>query len=72
MLTKENLHDYQKTSIAHISDNTHCGLFLDMGLGKTVTTLTAIDHLTYGELDISTTLVIAPKRVAIYKTLFAE
>jgi SNF2 family DNA or RNA helicase len=34
-----------------------------MGLGKTVTTLTAIKRLMFEELDISTTLVVAPKRV---------
>lgn len=64
MLTRENLHEYQETGVQHILDNTHCGLFLEMGLGKTVTTLTAINTLLYEWLDIDTVLVVAPKRVA--------
>lgn len=43
--------------------HTHCGLFLDMGLGKTVITLTAISDL-IDCLDVERVLVIAPKRVA--------
>ena len=59
-----DLHDYQLTSINHILDNTHCALFLEMGLGKTVSTLTAINKLMFEELDIDSVLVVAPKRVA--------
>lgn len=59
-----DLHTYQHTSVGHIIDNTHCALFLDMGLGKTVSTLTAIKKLMFHELEISKVLVIAPKRVA--------
>ncbi len=59
-----DLHDYQLTSIDHIIDNTHCALFLEMGLGKTVSTLTAITRLMFEELDIDSALVVAPKRVA--------
>ena len=59
-----DLHDYQLTSIDHIIDNTHCALFLEMGLGKTVSTLTAINRLMFEELDIDSALVVAPKRVA--------
>jgi SNF2 family DNA or RNA helicase len=63
MLTKDRLYSYQHTTINHIIDNSHCGVFLDMGLGKTVSALTAVkDLISY--LDITTTLVIAPKRVA--------
>lgn len=40
------------------------GLFLDMGLGKTVVTLTAINDLKYNRFAISKVLVIAPKKVA--------
>jgi SNF2 family DNA or RNA helicase len=63
-MNESDLHDYQKVAIQHIMENTHCGLFLDMGLGKTVSTLTAIQKLIYEELDIDNALVIAPKRVA--------
>lgn len=41
-----------------------CALLLDMGLGKTVSTLTALQHLKYDEYAIDKTLIIAPKRVA--------
>lgn len=60
----KDLHHYQLNAINWILEKTHCGLFLEMGLGKTVSTLTAINHLIYSELDITRVLVIAPKRVA--------
>ena len=56
-------HEYQKQAIQWIIDKPRCGLFLDMGLGKTVTTLTAIDWLINCNLEISNVLVVAPKRV---------
>jgi len=40
------------------------GLFLDMGLGKTVITLTAINDLKYNRFEVSKILVVAPKKVA--------
>ncbi len=63
-MKKTDLHNYQRTSVQHIIDNTHCALFLEMGLGKTVSTLTAIKWLMYEDLEISTVLIVAPKRVA--------
>lgn len=63
-MNESNFHNYQHASKAHIMENPYCGLFLDMGLGKTVTSLTAINDLIYKELEISGALVIAPKRVA--------
>lgn len=63
-MNENNLHGYQKKAIDHILTHSHCALFLEMGLGKTVSTLTAINHLLYRELDITRVLVIAPKRVA--------
>lgn len=63
MLTELNLHDYQKACVEHIIANTHCGIFLDMGLGKTATTLTAINALMFDYVEIDSVLVIAPKRV---------
>ena len=42
----------------------HAGLFLDMGLGKTVVTLTVVNRLIREEFAASKALVIAPKRVA--------
>lgn len=64
MLTEKNLHDYQHVAIEHIIKNPRSGLFLDMGLGKTISTLTAIRRLMYDELEVSKVLIIAPKRVA--------
>lgn len=55
--------DYQQFSINHVLENNSAGLFLDMGMGKTVSTLTAIDDLLVLD-EISKVLVIAPKRVA--------
>ena len=56
-------HDYQTKAIQRIEDQTHCGLFLEMGLGKTVITLTAIQDL-INDFAVRKVLVIAPKRVA--------
>lgn len=64
MLKRLDLHRYQLAGVDHIINNNYCALFLDMGLGKTVTTLTAIYDLIYDYVEISTVLVIAPKRVA--------
>lgn len=62
MLQRNQLHSYQNRGVQHIIDNPFCALFLDMGLGKTVTTLTAIKELLDGCI-ISNALVIAPKKV---------
>lgn len=62
MLDRSNLHEYQERGVTHIIDNEYCALFLDMGLGKTVTTLTAIKEL-LDNCIISNCLVIAPKKV---------
>lgn len=57
-------HKYQQIAIDKIEELPRCGLFLDMGLGKTVITLTAIEDLMYNRFEISKVLVIAPLRVA--------
>lgn len=62
MLQRNQLHSYQERGVKHIIDNEFCALFLDMGLGKTVTTLTAIKEL-LDNCIISNALVIAPKKV---------
>lgn len=56
-------YDYQRTAMQWIIDKPHCGLFLDMGLGKTVSTLTALQQL-IDDCEISRVLVVAPKKVA--------
>ncbi|MCI9523570.1 MAG: DEAD/DEAH box helicase [Erysipelotrichaceae bacterium] len=57
-------HTYQEAAIDWIVEKTHCGLFLPMGMGKTVTTLSAIYELMYDAFEVSKVLVIAPIRVA--------
>lgn len=63
ILRLEDLHNYQEAGVQHIIRNPYCALFFDMGLGKTVSTLTAISYLIYEELEIDRVLIIAPKRV---------
>ena len=63
-MDRSNLHKYQKVCVEHIISHPFCGVFLDMGLGKTISTLTAIEELKYDYCEIDTVLVIAPKRVA--------
>lgn len=57
-------HAYQQHCINRIIEVKKLGLFLDMGLGKTVTTLTAIRELKYNRFQVRKVLVIAPKKVA--------
>ena len=57
-------HKYQNIAINKIYDTPRAGLFLDMGLGKTVITLTAVEDLINNQFEISKVLVIAPLRVA--------
>lgn len=63
-MNENNLHNYQRYSADFIQAHPAAGLLLDMGLGKTVSTLTAINRLMYEDLEINKVLVIAPKRVA--------
>jgi len=62
MTIKFKPHEYQSYSIQKIIENNKYGLFLDMGLGKTVSTLTAFSELQL--LDTDKMLVIAPLNVA--------
>lgn len=57
-------HEYQLHCIERLINTEALGLFLDMGLGKTAITLTAINDLKYNRFAISKALVIAPKKVA--------
>lgn len=57
-------HPYQAYCIDYIESHPVSALFLDMGLGKTVITLTALRDLMLDEMLISKALVIAPLRVA--------
>nr|DAT74910.1 MAG TPA: Helicase of the snf2 rad54 family [Caudoviricetes sp.] len=63
-LSKANLHDYQKYGVEYIITHPITALFLDLGLGKTIITLTAIDELMFDYFEIGKVLIIAPLRVA--------
>lgn len=64
MMKAVNLHAYQRYCIERIVDQPKLGLFLEMGLGKTVITLLAIRELKYNRLAVNKVLIIAPKKVA--------
>ena len=61
-------HGYQAYCISRIVDmavpGPGLGLYIDMGLGKTVITLTAVNELKYNRFAVRRVLVIAPKKVA--------
>ena len=63
MLSRDLMHDYQRRGVEFIKDTHKCALWLQMGLGKTLTTLTAIADLS-DSFEITKTLIIAPLRVA--------
>ncbi len=64
MLSRSDLHAYQAQAVDFIKDTPGCALWLDMGLGKTVSTLTAIADLTASK-QVQRALVIGPLRVAL-------
>ena len=57
-------HDYQAFAIEYIETHPAAAVLLDMGLGKTVITLTAIANLLFDSFQARRVLVIAPLRVA--------
>lgn len=57
-------HQYQEYATQRILDTPYIALLLEMGLGKTVSTLTAMDLLLNDYFEASRILVIAPLRVA--------
>lgn len=63
MLTEANLHEYQKRAKKFVIDKEKTALFIDMGLGKTVITLSAYKEL-IDDFATKKILIIAPLRVA--------
>jgi len=62
MLTRSNLHDYQASAVNHANAHHQSMLWLGMGLGKTITTLTSIvDRMNAGQ--VKKTLIFGPVRV---------
>lgn len=57
-------HEYQTYATEFVLAHPYCGLILDMGLGKSVITLTALWNLLLDSFDVGCVLVVAPKRVA--------
>lgn len=58
-----NPYDYQKRGQKWILEHPYCALLMEMGLGKTIVTLTAIQEL-IDDCEVSKVLVVAPKKVA--------
>lgn len=63
MLRRTQLHKYQEKAIDFVISHREAALFLQMGLGKSVITLTAIQEL-IDTIEVSKVLVVAPKKVA--------
>lgn len=57
-------HDYQRYAIDYILEHPIAAVFLDMGLGKTSITLTALEQLLFDRFEAHRVLIIAPLRVA--------
>ena len=65
-----DLHEYQKYCVEFLKTHSEAMLILEMGLGKSCISLTAILDLMFDSFDIGKVLVIAPLRVA--KTVWPE
>lgn len=61
---KYNPHDYQKYAVGYIESHPIAAVLLDMGLGKTSITLTAIASLLFDSFEVHKILILAPLRVA--------
>ena len=66
---KYNPHEYQQYATNFIIDHPVAAILLDMGLGKSVITLTAINDLIYNLFEVNRVLVVAPLRVADRKSV---
>ncbi len=62
-MTRFKPHDYQQQALDWLYAKRRCALWMPMGGGKTVTTLTALENLSLIE-DVYPALVLAPRRVA--------
>ena len=58
------MHEYQVYCVDFIIKKPACGMFLEMGLGKTIITLTALVELLHNTFEVRKVLIIAPLRVA--------
>ncbi len=67
---KYSPHSYQTYATEYIENHPIAAIFLDMGLGKTSITLTAINNLLFDSFEVHKALVVAPLRIA--KTTWAD
>lgn len=65
LLPKSAMHDYQVYTVNHIIENPISAIILECGLGKTVSSLTAIEELMFDRFLIRKTLVICPLRIGL-------
>jgi SNF2 family DNA or RNA helicase len=69
-MERTDLHEYQNFCVDFLKTHSEAMLILEMGLGKSCTTLTAILDLMFDSFEVGKVLVIAPLRVA--KTVWPE
>ena len=69
-MKRTDLHEYQNYCVDFLKTHAEAMLILEMGLGKSAISLTAIADLMFDSFDVGKTLVIAPLRVA--KTVWPE
>lgn len=62
-MNRSDFHNYQEHAYGHTLQHPGAGLFMDMGLGKTVVALTAADHFLNDACQVARVLVIGPKKV---------
>ena len=58
-------HDYQNYAIEYIKEKPITAVFLSMGLGKTIISLTAIADLMFDSFEVHKVLVVCPLRVGM-------
>ena len=63
MFTREQLEGYQRAGVRFIKEKKRCALFVDPGLGKTITTITSFCDM-IDNLDCGRVLVVAPPQVS--------
>jgi SNF2 family DNA or RNA helicase len=64
MLKRSDMHDRQENDVEILKENSAYGLWRQMGLGKTITTATALRDM-MDDFTIGRALIVAPKRVAL-------
>ena len=69
-MKREDLHEYQNYCVSFVKKHPEALLILEMGLGKTAVSLTAILDLMFDRFEVGKVLIIAPLRVA--KTVWPQ